>query len=244
MDDVMSIGYIKAQFPHTPDHPGLAKKVARFTSQYPTRRVTDYFTYIALGHTLLTDNDDARRIVHEIFGLGGKITRIDLAVDVCDAFDFKSYHEMMNEYYKHPEFGKTIGLPARITSLTGDTEYIGKRSSARFFRVYDKRAEVLAKKRVDIGFDLTRFEIECKRLAVGPYLGLFMVGKTDVILADIADRYRLPWLVDHPKRILPTSDNQNKSSIFDFVYRYRRILKTAYETDKRSFLDLIGVYNE
>jgi hypothetical protein len=63
---------------------------------------------------------------------------------------------------KNPVMGKSkIGEPGADNG-EGMTVYIGRRSSARMMRVYDKSAEVAEKTGGEIGHK-TRFELECKQ---------------------------------------------------------------------------------
>lgn len=238
-DEFCSCGYIKAKFDIDPEKPGLQKRIDAWTDLFSSTRRTNYYVYIQLGHESIRDNDHARGIVQQIKALGGKITRVDFSVDLASAFDFRRYYICMCCRYRHQTFDEKVGLPQEYTSPEGNTVYVGKRSSARFFRVYDKRAEIKAKKKTDIDFDLTRFEIECKRDAVPVYLALFMAGNTRAIVDDMAARYYLPAIADNPNRILPTESSQDKGSIWDFIYRYRRIIREAYYTDQTAFLDII-----
>jgi hypothetical protein len=101
---------------------------------------------------------------------GWHVTRLDLAVDTTN--------EKINPQYvydrlcspnvvckakdKNPVMGKSkIGLPGNVNG-EGMTVYIGRRSSARMMRVYDKSAEVAEKTGGEIGHK-TRFELECKQ---------------------------------------------------------------------------------
>lgn len=239
-DEFCAIGYIRAKFKIEPEEPGKRARIDQWADQFKSTRRTNFFVYVQLGHSELRDNDHGRRIVREIKALGGKITRVDFAVDIAESFDFDAYKAMMDEKYKHQTMEEKIGLPQLYTSLEGVTVYVGKRPSARFFRAYDKAAEIKARHKVDIDMALTRFEIECKRNVVPLYLGLFMAGNTKAIVDDMSARYHLPNLSDNPKRVLPTEDDQNKCSIWAWVHRYRRIIREAYTTDKEAFLDIIN----
>lgn len=238
--DVCSIGFIKAKF-KLPDR--LSSHQARldaFIDLYPTARRTNHFIYLALGHQNIRDNDHGRDLVRTIKTLKGKITRVDFSVDLAEQFDFDAYKLAMDEKYKNQTMTDKLGLPQIYSSLEGTTVYIGKRPSGRFFRVYDKAAEILAKKKVDIEMHLTRFEIECKRDQVKPYLALFMSGATQAIVDDMAARYHVPQVSTSPNKILPSESAQEKNSCWSFVHRYRRIIAEAYYTDLQAFIDIIG----
>jgi hypothetical protein len=114
-------------------------------------------------------------------------------------------------------------------------------------RVYDKRGEILQRTMkaknviaIDIGFELTRFEIEIKRDMVQRYLTLFMSGKTDIILSDMQSTYKLHGFCDSHERAKPTDIPEKTDNVFNFIYRYKRIIREAFVTDKEQFLDIIG----
>lgn len=239
--DECSIGYIKAKFTIDPERPGLQRQVDAWSDLFASTKRTNYCIYVALGHGDIRDNDHGRAIVNQIHNLGGKVTRVDFSVDLPQPFDFDHYYRCMCCRYRHPTMTEKTALPQQYTSPQGDTVYVGKRSSARFFRVYDKRAEVKAKNKVDIDFALTRYELECKRNAVTLYLPLFMSGRLDMIVQDIAARYHVPEIATAQNRVLPMETSQDKNSVWSFIHRYRRIIKEAYTTDRTAFLDIIEV---
>ncbi len=243
-DESVAIGFIKAQF-KIPEHKRYVDcAFYDFCHEFANVRTTTHYAYLTIGHDILTDNATGRQLINEILHLGGKITRLDFAVDVCQAFDLAGYHQAMVEVYKSNPKKPPIGLPSLWDSPNGKTVYVGKRSSSRMLRAYDKRAEILAKKRVDIGFALTRFEIEVKRDRVDKYRYLFMSGQTLAILQDIAARYRLPWLTDHPKRMLPKEPKTARSQPMAFVTRFKSVLLAAWLEDSSEFIDIIGANNE
>lgn len=83
---------------------------------------------------------------------GGRVTRIDLAVDIPTAFDFRGFFDC----------ARAGGLDTRarkasiIDSDSGTTVYIGSRTSEQYLRIYDKAAEAR------LEGDLTRIELEAK----------------------------------------------------------------------------------
>jgi len=244
MTEHVLIGYIKAKFaiPKTKRYVDCA--FYEFLQDFPSVRTTGNFAYLAIGHDGLPDNATGRRLLSEIQHVGGKVTRLDFAVDVCQKFDLQGYKDAMTKIYSASDTRPSIGIPSMYTSPQGTTVYIGKRSSSRMLRAYDKRAEILVKKKIDIGFDLTRFEIEVKRDRVDKYRHLFMSRKTLEILQDIAKRYCLPWLTDHPKRILPKEPKTARSKPLAFVARFKGVLSQAWQEDSSQFLDIIGANNE
>lgn len=237
--DVVSIGYIKAKFA-LENGTYLGEQAAYvWANTFTHPRVTENFVYVSLGHKDLRDNKQGREYIKAIHNLGGKITRLDFFVDVLEKFDIAGYKTRMDEVYQNAPITARIGLPTLMTSLQGITCYIGKRSSARMLRVYDKRAEVLVKEKTDIEFDLTRFELEVKRELIPRYTTLFMSGQTQSILADIAERYRLPFLVDCPERLTFSEYDQKERTPFAFVIRYKTILRQAYRLNTTYFIQLM-----
>lgn len=234
------LGFVKIRFPIKDLSPPKVRNIDRMIANYKNVHRTNYSIFVQLGHQDLTDNETARDLIRDLKREGARVTRVDFTVDLCIPFDFQGYKTAMDQAYETQTMDKKIGLPSLWTSLQGDTVYVGKRSSARFFRVYDKRKEVLAKQKVDIGFELTRFEIECKKSAVGFYLPLFMSGNTQAIVQDIAWRYNLPVLCEEPARHIPDDVEDTTSSPWAFVFRYRRIIRQAYYTDTQAFLDILG----
>jgi len=244
MTEHVLIGFIKAKFaiPKTKRYVDCA--FYEFLQDFRSVRVTSNFAYLAIGHEGLSDNATGRWLLDEIQRLRGKLTRLDFAVDVCQKFDLQGYKDAMTQIYMSGGKRPSIGLPSMYTSPQGTTVYIGKRSSSRMLRAYDKRAEILVKKKVDIGFDLTRFEIEVKRDRVDKYRFLFMSKNTLAILQDVAKRYCLPWLTDHPQRILPKEPKTERSKPLAFVARFKGVLNQAWQEDSSQFLDIIGANNE
>lgn len=230
--EAMQIGYLKAKFAiHR--HGYLEDSAAyRWCNMITRPRVTESFIYITLGHSLLPSNEVARRYLRQIAFLKGKVTRLDFCIDYLGKFAF-------NSFYKLHDNG-VPPIPSIVTSPSGQTVYVGRRSSARMLRVYDKRGELLKKTKADVGFELTRFEIEIKRNMIQRYLTLFMSGKTGVILSDMQSTYGLHGFCDSCEKAKPTDMPEKTDNIFAFVHRYKRIIKDAYSTDKEQFLDIIG----
>ena len=232
MVEYVQCGTIKAQFPLHGEQE-LHQHRAYAWSTYITRpRVTDHFIYIMLGHTAIRDNEHARWLIEQIESKGGHITRLDFAVDYLTPFAFDAYYELMDNG-KRP-------FPSIIKSPHGNTVYVGKRSSSLMLRVYDKRAEILHRTKADIGFELTRIELEVKHKMVQRYKDLFMSGQLDVILSTIQHKYQLRLFTLNAKIALPTDIQEKGGSVFAFVQRYRRIIGEAYRSDKSQFLEIIG----
>ena len=83
---------------------------------------------------------------------GGRVTRIDLAVDVAQDWNIPELYEI----------ARSGGCKTRtkkfslITSTEGTTFYAGSRTSEKFLRVYDKGAQTKSSRA------WTRIELECK----------------------------------------------------------------------------------
>jgi hypothetical protein len=83
----------------------------------------------------------------------GKPSRVDLAIDVFGCVtidDIVAAWEMGAQVTRAKQY-------AHIKSGTGETFYVGARTSDRYLRIYDKGAQL------GTGEDWTRIEIECKR---------------------------------------------------------------------------------
>ena len=239
-DENLILGFIKAKFPIL-NHVTLQEEpFVAFCRQFKSMRVTGHFVYIAVGHDCIPDNHIGRNLIREIEQLRGKITRLDFTLDVAQAYDISNYYDTMRAIYENKDVRRRIGTPSLLTSPTGTTCYVGKRSSGRLLRVYDKRAEILHKKKVDIDFDLTRFELEVKRENIAKYKSLYMSGACQAIIDDIAERYALHWLSDSPNKVKPIHVPSKTDGEMGFVYRYKTIIGRAYKQDKQQFLDIIG----
>lgn len=226
-------GYIKAKFPLVPGKPLADHESYIWANDVARPRTTSHFIYIVLGHDDIVDNAHARRIITTIKEIGGKLTRLDFNIDYLGTLDFDAFYSLHdNDIAPVPQEVKTPG---------SKTVYVGKRSSARMLRVYDKRGEIKAKKGIDIGFELTRIEIEIKRTMIARYLRMFMSGNTLGILNDIQELYGLRGFCSRHERSKPCDVTNKKTSVFGFIYRFRRIIRQALLLDVCEFLDIIGV---
>lgn len=230
--DHVQCGYIKAKFPITWGKTLKEHDCYTWVHEIARPRITPNFFYIAIGHDSIRDNGHAREILHRVSELDGKVTRLDFFVDYLGLLDFDVYYDFMDN--------GTRPKPREVRSPDGKSVYVGKRSSARMLRVYNKRAEVLAKKRVDIGFDITRIELEVKRDMVSQYRALFMSGNTLAILADIQKKYSLRGFCNSHETAKPLPAADKATSCFAFVQRFRRVISEAYNSDRSQFLDIIG----
>lgn len=231
--DLLQCGYIKAKFPLQDDKPLPEHMFYSWVNEIKRPRVTSFFCYISLGHNDLPDNKTAREYIGTIESVGGKITRLDFNIDYLGKLDFDAFYGL-HDNDQNP-------TPSIVKSPTGATVYVGKRSSARLLRVYDKRGEILARKKCDIGFDITRIELEVKRGMVARYKALFLAGKTDIILSDIQTLYGLRGFCEQYPASKPVDTRDKSDSLYDFIHRYRRTIRRAYEKDLCHFLDIIGV---
>jgi len=109
-------------------------------------------------------------MIRDFQGAGWRVTRLDVAVDTTDArvnpqmvYDWLCTPNVVcKAKQKNPVLGRSdIGEPGNDDGK-GMTVYIGRRSSCRFMRVYDKSGEVEAKTGKKIPH-MTRFEMEIKQ---------------------------------------------------------------------------------
>lgn len=231
--DLLLCGYIKAKFALKPDLPLWQHQSYVWAKSVSKPRITTHYVYVSLGHQALPDKIIARQYIQDIRRLNGKITRIDFSIDYLGRLAFELFYEL-HDNDKKP-------TPSIVKSPTGTTVYVGKRSSSRMLRVYDKRGEIFAKKHIDIGFDMTRIELEVKRDMVDRYVALFMADRTDSILSDIQYNYGLHGFCQLHKATKPIENREKEASLWNFVTRYRRLLRRAYLADIDEFLDIIGV---
>jgi len=241
-DAEMQCGYIKAKFPLKEGKYLHEDDAYRWCCDVKRPRVTDNFVYISLGHKDLPSNEVAREYIKSIYSLGGWITRLDFCIDYLGLLDFDAFYELHDD--------DTPPHPSILKSSTGKTVYLGKRSSARMLRVYDKRGEILSKvtrkdkTHVDIGFDVTRIELEIKRDMIERYLKLFMTGQTSVILSDIQRLYGLRGFCETHEPSKPTHNRDKSDNWWPLVYRYRRLIRRAYLDDIDEFLNILEVNDD
>lgn len=110
-------------------------------------------------------------VLSEIKRLGGRTSRIDIAID-ASGYEFNP--SVLSKSTREPYHGK--GRTPQFTNV-GDVEdgwtiYVGSRSSDQFLRIYDKAKEMGIE-----GENLTRIELECKG-ALAHYVGWELAGKT------------------------------------------------------------------
>ena len=124
----------------------------------------DMGTRIVLSGTALNELSKTQQltdIVQRLCTLSGKITRLDLAIDVIgDArADIPRLHDL---YLAQQCSTKSKTPPTLIRSgLDGYTLYVGSRTSERFMRIYNKQAERRANGE-HVDYQWVRIELELK----------------------------------------------------------------------------------
>jgi DNA relaxase NicK len=104
-----------------------------------------------------------------------KVTRVDLCIDI--AFEnnqrgwLKNLRYNDDFLYQHNRTGREISL---IDSLSGETLYIGKRTSGRFGRIYDKSSLY----GLEQGW-VYRFELETKKNVAKPVFDALFPRQND-----------------------------------------------------------------
>lgn len=125
------------------DRPGLRAMVAKPDSPMGVHVVWS-------GSALRQVNPLA--VLRNALSLGGICRRIDIAFDVPVKFDFDDAYDAIKTHRANFN-ARTY---SRIDSSSGQTIYVGSRTSEQMLRIYDKAAES------NLPDDLTRFELECK----------------------------------------------------------------------------------
>lgn len=235
-DEGVQCGYIKAKFglhdgKEIWEHPAYV-----WALQFKNPRVTSSCIYVTLGHESIPSNERAMEILCEISMMKGKVTRLDFFVDYLGKLDFEAFYNL-HDNSKKP-------MPSIVMSPSGVTVYVGKRSSDRMLRVYDKKAEVLAKRRVNIGFDVTRLELEVKGKMIARYRTMFLAGKQNEILYDIQELYGLRGFCERHEKSRPVDASSKDVSAMGFVYRFRQVIRRAVMADPGEFLRTIGVKSD
>lgn len=118
-----------------------------------------------------------------------KFTRIDLSIDDkgCNYFSVDDVLNICNDGRCSTRF-RSFRSERECSfngCVTGNTLYIGKRSSECFLRIYDKKLEQKSKLNNDVGYEWVRWELELKKnraqavvdhLLAGNCLGFVAVG--------------------------------------------------------------------
>jgi len=183
-----------------------------------------------LGRFTSTDID---LIVSIILENRDKITRFDVAWDYSISYDIKGFYDRN----KKPDDNLTI------YDGNGTTVQIAKRGSRFFARVYDKRAEIKAKRGVDVGFDWVRVEIECKRDMAAPCARAFLEKNDDVLIGWLVDTRPdvVEIIGDHKPMSKPKVPTRARAGHWWVVTHYRKAIKAAMEENIAEFRGIVGV---
>lgn len=107
-------------------------------------------------------------LIKNILEYNCKVTRIDLALDnIGDIYFYP--HEIKDFVFKKQvksrwgKFELVQSGDMHSATLTGDTFYLGSRTSDLFCRVYDKTLERIAKDDVEVPENWVRWELVCKK---------------------------------------------------------------------------------
>jgi hypothetical protein len=163
--------------------------------------------------------------VHGLRLQGFKVTRADFAWDVEG--------DVMEEARLFLKGAVTI-----IISPTGTTLYSGSRESARFLRIYDKASEIKAKTGADLGFALTRVELETRREICRAYLAVYEQGESAKITADVVDRYGLTFLDANPGQRICVA-REDAGCPLEFVQRFYRVIGKALVANPDMFIEAL-----
>lgn len=110
-------------------------------------------------------------LLRKIVNVGGKITRIDIALDTTEV----SCADDVYHAYERGELKTRATNVMRIQSLSGTTVYVGSRYSDRYLRIYDKG------KQLKTGTIWTRIELEVKGLKANLYARVVVSEGFDAI---------------------------------------------------------------
>lgn len=156
---------------------------------------------------------------------GFGVTRVDFAWDAEGAWMERARLELK-------------GAITTIISPTGTTLYSGSRESARFLRVYDKRAEIKARTGYDPEIELTRVELETKREVCRAYLKLYENGKRQEILGDVLTRYGLTFLGGNSGQRICVA-RPDAGNPLEFCQRFYKVIGRALMADPDAFMQAL-----
>lgn len=94
-------------------------------------------THVQWSGSALASRGSGEALLREVVQRGDRVTRLDLAVDVDPGHVHSVY-----EAFEAGEVLTAARQVALMRSKTGDTVYIGSRTSGRFVRVYDKSGQL------------------------------------------------------------------------------------------------------
>lgn len=161
---------------------------------------------------------------------GLHVSRFDIALDIRDNIDFDVAK-------------KILGKSGRWSTAAGggrvETLYSGKRSSARFFRLYDKAAEQ------GVAPPWWRVELEAKNRAAGAYFDAYLDDAVQVV-DDVLRRVSAAawantpppsgWMIFVPR---PSSADP-----FQSVGRYRKIITACLNLDRPRLLSMMEAWQK
>lgn len=196
-------------------------------SEYPdvTPYVTQRYKYEFTGSALSTL--DGWKVLRESLSLG-RVSRVDYAIDASITLDFDHLYNALSTRHKNVY---------RIQNNQGGyTICVGKRASQRFFRVYDKRQEMIDKTGIDVGCPWVRFELETKKEAVTSYAQVALVNH-NAIKGDVENRYGIS-LGDGDGLSIDVAKREAGDE-FSFVERYKAVIASAFHNDPQRFIDIM-----
>lgn len=121
--------------------------------------------HVQFAGSALTGENVVDRLAYALDS-GGSVTRLDIAVDVAQAWDIPALYELARDGGARTRTKKF----SLITSTEGTTFYAGSRTSQKYLRIYDKGAQLKTSR------PWTRIELECK--------GDFAKGISNLVRSD------------------------------------------------------------
>lgn len=149
---------------------------------------------------LVSKGIDAERLIENVQNMGGKATRIDIALDIIDGrATVGTFHDALRQG-KCFTSAKTWRVMAG--SEGGHTLYVGSRTSERMVRIYDKKAERAAKfEEVDTA-SWIRVECEFKGDRAKALLNACKDNDfTDVLRSHLIDAFDFPSNAEYQKAL-------------------------------------------
>jgi hypothetical protein len=131
----------------------------------------------------------------------------------------------------------TLKNVLRLEGEGGKTWYIGSRESARFARLYDKRAEIKARTGIDVGFPILRFEFEAKSECAPEYYAHYL-RCPDVVQSDVAKRYNLSDFMSGSSTDVIRVRGLPQVDPFAFIHQFRKAITKARNENSVLFDEL------